>query len=334
MSRERKKNKQTVGQQATLVAFPFPILQVGKRRPLAGWLLLCIGWVCIFGWCLILFAILSLEMQFISFREVIFLGYRYPNEPYSFLSIFIFFGLAAFCVISFFLVCSRAAPRLIIRGRRMRAPRATDILSHYSRLPVVLLRSFDDDDLIDPSLTTPEIAPGRYENRIIKALSAVGPAVALGRPGEPEPELGAARLYVEDRYWQQAIGYLIKHAKAVVVIVGLSSGLWWRLNWRWLRSHQKNYYSSFPTPCRKRFAALIFDQPFLNTGFLVGGRGDGYFRQWRLSARSAIKRFGSGLGRLLKVACLLIWLVPDSFMWIRTGFHNCLIPQDHLSWLS
>lgn len=63
----------------------------------------------------------------------------------------------------------------------MRTRRATDILSPDSRMPVAILRSFEDDDLIDPYFpTTNQIAPGRYENRLAKPLNAIGPAVALG----------------------------------------------------------------------------------------------------------------------------------------------------------
>lgn len=119
---------------------------------------------------------------------------------------------------------------LILRGRKTRAPRALEILSSDDQALVVLLRSFDDDDLIDPSFhATTQIVPGRYEERLIKALHPIGPTVALGRPGESEPELGAARLYVENKYWQEAIRYLLERARAVVAIVGKSQGLWWEI---------------------------------------------------------------------------------------------------------
>lgn len=63
----------------------------------------------------------------------------------------------------------------------MRTRCATDILLHDSRMPVVILRSFEDDDLIDPYFpATNQISPGCYENRLAKALNAIGPAVVLG----------------------------------------------------------------------------------------------------------------------------------------------------------
>ena len=118
----------------------------------------------------------------------------------------------------------------IARGRRMRALPADELLRRDERPPVVLLRSFSDDDLIDPFPGgTYKVVPGRYENRLVEALAALGPVIALGRPGEKTPELGAARLYVKDEYWQRAIEYLMARAIAVVAVVGGSPGLWWEI---------------------------------------------------------------------------------------------------------
>jgi hypothetical protein len=128
----------------------------------------------------------------------------------------------------------------------------------------VLLRSFDDDDLIDPSFpATYQIAPGRYENRLIKALSAIGPAVALGRPGESEPELGAARLYVEDTHWQGAISYLMKHAEAVIAVVGRSSGLWWEIELALAQVAPERLLFFFPYPVPKEVRSSYFRSTFL-----------------------------------------------------------------------
>ena len=46
--------------------------------------------------------------------------------------------------------------RFIARGRRMRAIPAVDLLRKDTRAPVLFLRSFEDDDLIDP---TPRMVP-------------------------------------------------------------------------------------------------------------------------------------------------------------------------------
>jgi hypothetical protein len=154
---------------------------------------------------------------------------------------------------AFYTIAFPRLANLILRGRRMRAPRALDVLSRGDRAPVVLLRCFDDDDLIDPSFPgTYSIAPGRYEDRLVKALRRIGPAVALGRPGEPVPELGAAKLYVNNEYWQEAIRYLLEKAGAVVAIVGKSQGLWWEIELALSRIPPDKLIFFFPYPAAEK----------------------------------------------------------------------------------
>jgi hypothetical protein len=212
---------------------PFPTIRCDERRPVAGWFLSSAAW---FGlYCFVILVLISIGLLI--------------NANANGLLV-ILLSLALFGV--FYVTVFPRVARLIIRGRKMRAPRAVDILSE-GRLPlVVLLRSFEDDDLIDPSMAaTNQIAPGRYEERIVKALSAVGHAVALGRPSEPDPELGAARLYVEDKYWQDAISYLIEHAAAVVAVVGRSSGLWWEVELALNKISPQKLLFFFPYPASK-----------------------------------------------------------------------------------
>lgn len=140
---------------------PFPIIRAAERRSNTGWILCAAGGMSIFGLVLLWIVLVVLIAEVNAFLEFV-LG----------LGIFAPFYVAAL-------------PRLenfILRGRKMRAPCALDILSKGNRAPVVLLWSFDDHDLIDPSFqATYQIAPGRYEDRLVKALRPIGPAVALGR---------------------------------------------------------------------------------------------------------------------------------------------------------
>ena len=122
---------------------------------------------------------------------------------------------------------------LVARGRQMRALPALELLRRDRRPPVLFLRSFDDDDLIDP---TPRILPlgdwfpRRYEESLAKALRAVGPMITIGRPGEKLALLGAGRLLVPDHAWQAAVDYLGTSAVTVVLMVGRSQGIWWEIN--------------------------------------------------------------------------------------------------------
>lgn len=121
---------------------------------------------------------------------------------------------------------------LIARGRRMRAVPATTLLAEGARAAVLFLRSFDDDDLIDP---TPRMVPlgdffeRRYEESLCSALEHVGPMVSIGRPGNKLAQLGGARLFVPDHAWQAAVEHLRKRAAAVVLVVGRTEGLWWEI---------------------------------------------------------------------------------------------------------
>lgn len=213
---------------------PFPVEPGHRCRPVAGWLLSAAGhtamYVLVGGW---------------------FLGWGIALELWGNLP-----GLALFVItvpLIFLVFPSMAA--LVARGRRMRALPAFELLQRERQAPVVLLRSFNDDDLIDPSYpATNRVVPDRYENRLIEALAPLGPAVALGRPGEREPELGAARLYVKDENWQHAITWLMERAAVVVAIVGGSPGLWWEIELAIEQTplHRMLFFFPYPAPPETR----------------------------------------------------------------------------------
>jgi TM2 domain-containing membrane protein YozV len=67
------------------------------------------------------------------------------------------------------------------------------------------------------------------EQEMADLLDAVGPVVAIGKPGEPLPELGAARLYVSDDQWQAKVQELMRKSRLVVLRLGSSPGLLWEI---------------------------------------------------------------------------------------------------------
>jgi len=88
------------------------------------------------------------------------------------------------------------------------------------RQPVVYLRSFSDDR------PAARLNGGRTEEEHLAAvLEPVGPFVAVGRPGEPLPELGARRMYLKDAEWKDVVERLIRSAKLVVIRTGNGPGL-------------------------------------------------------------------------------------------------------------
>ena len=53
--------------------------------------------------------------------------------------------------------------------------------------------------------------------------------IAIGKPGERLPQLGAARLYVGDDEWRTVVGKLINDAALVVIRAGDTANLWWEV---------------------------------------------------------------------------------------------------------
>ncbi|MDH3760230.1 MAG: hypothetical protein OEU50_04555 [Gammaproteobacteria bacterium] len=223
--------------------FTVPVEPIHKRRPIAGWWLSFSGYLGIIATTAVWLVSGALAME--GLGELLGFIWYLVTMPVLFLAM-------------------PVVIRLISRGRSMRAMTAQDLLKQDSRSAVVFLRSFDDDDLIDPSFTaTNQLVPGRYENKLTRVLASIGPVVALGRPGEPHPELGAARLYVKDEHWRQAISDLIDGAALVVAIVGDSPGLWWEIEFSIEKVPIERLLFFFPYP-----APLKTRQSYWRTAFL------------------------------------------------------------------
>ena len=124
-----------------------------------------------------------------------------------------------------------------MRGKRHFAIAATELLSKDPRPPVIYLRSFQHDKKGAGSAAGSRYWGGwaalfdlkTVEERLAEALTPIGPVVAIGKPGEKLPALGAARLYVGDDEWQETIRVLMERAKLVVLLLGDTPGFWWEL---------------------------------------------------------------------------------------------------------
>ena len=118
-------------------------------------------------------------------------------------------------------------------GRRLRAAMARPAEAVVDkRPPVPYLRAFDDDAL---GATPPDLAQinplcmATREENFTAALQQIGPVMAIGRPGELLPPLGAERIYVDDAHWQSRVIELMSQARLVVLRLGASAGLWWEI---------------------------------------------------------------------------------------------------------
>lgn len=129
-----------------------------------------------------------------------------------------------------------AVGSLILRRTRRRAARdAASVLLADGRRPVLYLRSFADD----PTSASVDSLHGGWEATVMNVLSreeqlagalrAFGPVIAVGRPGEPLPFLGAARFYLSPDQWQPEVRRLMELSQLVVLRLGEGEGLWWEV---------------------------------------------------------------------------------------------------------
>lgn len=123
---------------------------------------------------------------------------------------------------------------LVTSARNFLALGALAGLVRDERSPVVYLRSFKSDArLLDDWREAFSLFMGHasatYEWSLAKATAAIGPLVAIGKPGEKLPPSGAARLYVDNDHWQDVATRLVAVAKLVVLRVGRTPGFLWEL---------------------------------------------------------------------------------------------------------
>ncbi|MGA9993898.1 MAG: hypothetical protein WBP93_00725 [Pyrinomonadaceae bacterium] len=101
---------------------------------------------------------------------------------------------------------------------------ATELLSSDTRPPVLYLRSFKDDETTSRLLNL-----STEEQELATVMLEIGPFIAFGEPGEEFPEPGAARLYAEEKHWQDMVENLMSRARLVVARLGDTESFWWEL---------------------------------------------------------------------------------------------------------
>lgn len=119
---------------------------------------------------------------------------------------------------------------LILRYCRPRSARsAAQALLADGRKPVLYLRSFTDDDTAASVDDGVPVNVHSREEQLAGALSVFGPVIAVGKPGEPLPRLGAARFYLPPDDWQPGVLRLMELSQLIVLGLGLGEGLWWEV---------------------------------------------------------------------------------------------------------
>lgn len=132
-----------------------------------------------------------------------------------------------------------------------------------TRPPVLLLRSFRDDMVTIMRSMTIRLVQGAdpvFEEVVTDELWTYGPVIAIGRPGERIPSLGAARDYVSDDTWQEKVESYISEAVLILLIIGETEGLGWEFRKIVERGAWKKLILVFPPAkednLRKRWSAF------------------------------------------------------------------------------
>ena len=146
----------------------------------------------------------------------------------------------------------RIGASLRLRARKAMAEDAKALMTRDPRPAILYLRSFEHDELAEPSdirplnsdplsgalsgvmiglLSSAEGAASTQEERLTRYMRRHGPFVAIGDPRDDLPDLGAARLYVDDKTnWKSEVLSLMNKARLVIIRPGLGDGLRWELD--------------------------------------------------------------------------------------------------------
>jgi general secretion pathway protein G len=110
------------------------------------------------------------------------------------------------------------------------------IASTDGRPSILFLRSFHDDQVKLHSgargafhrlLSLGEPRP-RFDHLLFEEATPIGPVVAIGMPNRPAP-FGAARVFVSDSQWKDAVAGIAGAAHAIVVVLDDTDGVLWEL---------------------------------------------------------------------------------------------------------
>jgi hypothetical protein len=119
------------------------------------------------------------------------------------------------------------ADRLEKTSRRHLALSASQAMTQDPRPPVVYLRSFHDE----PHTQRVRLSRRFWERDVAEEellaseTAKVGPFIAVGRPGDDLPQIGANRLYVDDADWASVVLRLMDEAAGIIVRIGPGGGL-------------------------------------------------------------------------------------------------------------
>lgn len=206
--------------------------------------------------------------------------FRYRADDVAFVFLYVPIGVVAILGAAVPPFRRRISRTFAAYRRAMEAvqlPSAQRALRHDRRAPVIYLRSFGVDDGLIPSgfVTSNKTSyEQRLEEAIASPLQEIGPFVAIGKPGELAVA-GAARAYLADDKWKEAVVALMDKARLIVVVAGRTQGLQWELWTMRARGHLDKTIWVLPSDPKDRNAlSALVRQTFLDTPYARVARAE------------------------------------------------------------
>jgi hypothetical protein len=182
----------------------------------------------ILRWIIMIVVLIALAVVTFVVRQLLDHHMRTEKDPILRLAPMIVWSLFAVFVLA------RARNRFMRKAWQSTAATAEDELARSdARRPHLYLRSFKLDERINERSWSERFL-GSYpsetaEQSLAKTLRAYGPTIAIGRPGEELPSLGAARFYVANDRWQQKVSDVAAESQFVIWATGITEGLRWEI---------------------------------------------------------------------------------------------------------
>jgi len=190
--------------------------------------------------------------------------------------------------------------QLLRSGWKYDVVSAEQLLAIDPRPPVLYLRSFEADSKIilrpdgfwnKATMLFDYLVTFSPEQELAEILNQVGPVIAIGKPGEPLPELGAARLYVGDADWKAKVTDMMARSRLVMIRTGSTRNLEWEIDQAMTRvPHRRILFVSLGDARKTAAFAEYFEHRFgpvipsdrmavaplwmklISTGWLVTGK--------------------------------------------------------------
>jgi hypothetical protein len=126
-------------------------------------------------------------------------------------------------------VANLAGVALLITARRYLQTDAASLLIADKRPPVLLLRSFADDNREKLVTDKRQLIDFSLETRLAAYFAKFGPFIAVDAPNEEIVVIGAARAQLRDSEWQRVVTGWIEQARYIIMIIGQTQWVDWEL---------------------------------------------------------------------------------------------------------